>query len=70
MQHHEAHEIDRLSRIALENLTGSEVLALDRIASLAKKLKDLNSAGVALRAGTQGRRNLSPMKSLGKNTRE
>ena len=25
---------------------GSEVLALDRIASLAKKLKDLNSAGV------------------------
>ena len=53
VQHHEAHEIDRLSRIALENLTGSEVLALDRIASLAKKLKDLNSAGVALRAGTQ-----------------
>jgi len=32
---------------------GSEVLALDRIASPAKKLKGLNSAGVALRAGTQ-----------------
>ena len=29
------------------------MLALDRIASLAKKLKDLNAAGVALRAGTQ-----------------
>ncbi len=58
MQHHEAYEIDRLSRIALENLTGSEVLALDRIASPAKKLKALNSAGVALRDGTQeaGRR--------------
>ena len=54
VQHHEAHEIDRLSRIALENLTGSEVLALDRIASPAKKLKALNSAGVALRVGTQG----------------
>ena len=55
MQHHEAYEIDRLSRIALENLTGSEVLALDRIASPVKKLKALNSAGVALRAGTQAR---------------
>lgn len=32
---------------------GSEVLALDRIAGPAKKLKGLNSAGVALRAGTR-----------------
>ena len=54
MQHHEAFETDRLSRIALENLMGSELLALDRIARPAKKLKALNSAGVALRAGTQG----------------
>ncbi len=55
MQHHEAFETDRLSRIALENLMGSELLALDRIARPAKKLKALNSAGVALRAGTQVR---------------
>ena len=54
VQHHEAYEIDRLSRITLENLTGSEVLAPDRIGSPAKKLKTLNSAGVALRAGTLG----------------
>ena len=55
VQHHEAFETDRLSRIALENLMGSELLALDRIARPAKKLKALNSAGVALRAGTQDR---------------
>ena len=53
MQRHEAYEADRLSRIALENLMASEVFALDRIASPAKKLMALNSAGVALRAGTQ-----------------
>ncbi len=52
VQHHEAFETDWLSRIALENLMGSELLALDRIARPAKKLKALNSAGVALRAGT------------------
>ncbi len=54
VQHHEAYETDRLSRIALENLMGSEVFALDRINNPAKKLKPLNSAVVALRAGTQG----------------
>ena len=64
VQHYEAHEIDRLSRIALENLTGSEVLALDRIASLAKKLKALNSASVALRAGTQAASRVSPFRFL------
>ena len=55
VQRYEAYETDRLSRITLENLMASEVFVLDRIASPAGKLKALNSAGVALRAGTQGR---------------
>jgi len=53
VQHHQASETDRLSRIALENPMGSEVLALDRIACPAEKPKALNSASVALRAGTR-----------------
>ncbi len=53
VQHYQASETDRLSRIALENLMVSEVFVLDRIASPTKEPKALNSASVALRAGTQ-----------------
>ena len=52
-QHYPASETDRLSRIALENPMVSEVLVLGRIANPTKKPKALNSASVALRAGTQ-----------------
>ena len=53
VQHYQAFETVQLSRIALENLMESETLVLDRITSPTKKPKALNSAGVALRAGTQ-----------------
>ncbi len=54
VQHYQASETVRLSRIALKNLMGSEALVLDRNTSPTEKPKALNSASVALRAGTQG----------------
>jgi hypothetical protein len=66
-QHYQASETDRLSRIALENPMVSEVLVLGRIANPTKKPKALNSASVALRAGTQG---LCPDRVLWRRSRD
>ena len=65
VQHYQAFETVQLSRIALENLMESETLALDRIASPTKNSKALNSASVALRAGTQDGHSAATFSGLG-----